>query len=170
MNSSHTAAADRLWQRFGEMFGARFFESFGPKPSESWTEAVKDLRHDQVKGALSRIRNSGSAHPPSLPEFISLAKNIQPYPERPAAPAPVHPLQGAANGALLSLLNQRGPASAECIRELIAAKNKIASTLPPDSDPAEVRDVLLGVFEQLWAPMPAAECAAILERHTRGAA
>jgi hypothetical protein len=118
------------------------------------------------------LGESGTDKLPTVNALWQISRGLRaPMPQRQAAPTePIHPLQAAANSALLSLLNQRGPASAECIRELIAAKNKIASTLPPDSDPAEVRDVLQGVFEQLWSPMPAAECTAILERHTRGAA
>lgn len=157
MNSSQTAAADRLWQRFGEMFGARFFESFGPKPSESWTDAVRELRHDQVKGALSRIRNSGSAHPPSLPEFISLAKGIQLQPQKQSVQEAMHPLQAAANSALLSLLRDKGPASQDCIKQLVALKNQIVGQLPMDSDIAEVRDVLQAAFEKRWTAMPEAE-------------
>lgn len=170
MNSSQTAAADRLWQRFGEMFGARFFESFGPKPSESWTDAVKELRNDQVRAALSKVRNSGAPHPPSLPEFIALAKNFQPYPEKQAAPVPPHPLQGAANSALLSLLRDGGAASEDCIRQLVAIKNRIVESMPLDADQAEVRDVLLGAFEKHYVAMPEAELQAVLQRRFPGAA
>lgn len=169
MNSSQTAAADRLWQRFGEMFGARFFESFGPKPSESWTDAVKELRHDQVRGALGKIRNSGSPHPPSLPEFIALAKNVQPHPQKQAAPTAIHPLQAAANGALMALQRDKGAASEACIRHLAQLKNQIVGQLSPDSDPAEVRDVLIGAFEKHWVPMPEAERAAAISRRFGGA-
>lgn len=81
--SGSESAADRLWLRFGEMFGARFAEQFGPKPSEMWIDAVKELRNDQIRGALRRILNAGAAHPPSLPEFIALAKNVSPPPPPP---------------------------------------------------------------------------------------
>lgn len=79
-------ASARLWDRFGEMFGARFYESFGSVPSQSWKDAVCELRADQVKAALSKIRNSGSPHPPSLPEFVALAKNVTIVHLAPSAP------------------------------------------------------------------------------------
>jgi hypothetical protein len=67
-------ASERLWDRFGEMFGARFYDQFGKDPSTSWKDAVKELRPDQVKAALTRVRNSGAQYPPGLPEFVAMAK------------------------------------------------------------------------------------------------
>lgn len=68
-------ASKRLWDRFGEMFGARFYDQFGSEPSRSWIVAVDEVRADQIKAALSKIRNSGSQYPPSLPEFLALARS-----------------------------------------------------------------------------------------------
>lgn len=68
-------ASKRLWDRFGEMFGARFYDQFGSEPSEAWTEAVTEVRADQIKSALTKIRNSGAQYPPSLPEFLALARS-----------------------------------------------------------------------------------------------
>lgn len=67
-------ASKRLWDRFGEMFGARFYDQFGSEPSEAWVEAVTEVRGDQIKSALTKIRNSGAQYPPSLPEFLALAR------------------------------------------------------------------------------------------------
>lgn len=71
-------ASRRLWDRFAEMFGARFYDQYGSDPSEAWTEAVVELRGDQVKSALTKIRNSGAQYPPSLPEFLALARSQRP--------------------------------------------------------------------------------------------
>lgn len=68
-------ASKRLWDRFAEMFGARFYDQYGSEPSEAWREAVAELRGDQVKSALTKIRNSGAQYPPSLPEFLALARS-----------------------------------------------------------------------------------------------
>lgn len=71
-------ASRRLWDRFGEMFGARFYDQFGSEPSEAWVEAVGEVRADQIKSALTKIRNSGAQFPPSLPEFLALARSQRP--------------------------------------------------------------------------------------------
>lgn len=76
------SASKRLWDRFAEMFGARFYDQYGSEPSEAWREAVTEIRPDQVKAALTKIRNSGAQYPPSLPEFLALARSQRP-------PAPV---------------------------------------------------------------------------------
>lgn len=69
------SASKRLWDRFADMFGARFYDQYGSEPSEAWVEAVAELRGDQVKSALTKIRNSGAQYPPSLPEFLALARS-----------------------------------------------------------------------------------------------
>lgn len=125
MSSSQTAAADRLWQRFGEMFGARFFESFGPKPSDSWKDAVKELRHDQVKAALVKVRNSGSPHPPSLPEFLSLAKNVRPVELQPHKPEPFDWYKGFGNHTLLKFLVKAPEVTDEQLKALVVRKNQL---------------------------------------------
>jgi len=68
-------ASKRLWDRFADMFGARFYDQYGSEPSEAWIEAVGEVRGDQIKSALTKIRNSGAQYPPSLPEFLALARS-----------------------------------------------------------------------------------------------
>lgn len=69
------SASKRLWDRFADMFGARFYDQYGSDPSEAWRETVTELRADQIKSALTKIRNSGAQYPPSLPEFLALARS-----------------------------------------------------------------------------------------------
>lgn len=159
-------AADRLWQRFGEMFGSRFFESYGPKPSKSWIDACKDLRNDQVKGALNRIRNSGGPHPPSLPEFIALARNIavqQPHYELEKPPLDVLACHG--NRCLyVFLMNKNAGASRPALAAMVAEKDRVIEQYRSvtQEDPTaslEIRDKLMEVFERLYEPRTAAEIA-----------
>lgn len=58
------------------MWGARFYDQFGEKPSDSWIEGVGDLTTLQIREALTKIRNSGASHPVSLPEFRAIARNV----------------------------------------------------------------------------------------------
>lgn len=135
MNSSQAAAADRLWQRFGEMYGARFFESFGPKPSDSWKDAVKELRPDQVRGALGKIRNSGAAHPPSLPEFIALAKNVKHQEFTKQAEKPVgDDFQLLGNRWLLGYLLKSAPIPDDVVPWLVELKNRIVEDFRNSGD------------------------------------
>lgn len=118
------------------------------------------------------LGESGTDKLPTVNALWQISKRLRapmPPPKQPAA-THVHPLQAAANGALLSLLRDKGPASEACTRQLIQIKNQIVSQLSADSDPAEVRDVLLGAFEKHWVPMPEHELAAAVNRRFGGAA
>lgn len=80
MNSS---LADQTWKQFGQMFGARWADQFGPKPSDQWASALHSLRSDQLRGALSKLQNAPIPYPgwlPSLPEFMAFARSIQAMP------------------------------------------------------------------------------------------
>lgn len=173
-DTNSSPAAERLWQRFGEMFGARFFESFGPKPGESWRDAVDELRHDQIKAALSKIRNSGSPHPPSLPEFVALAKNVR-LPE-PSAGAEFDVFHRLGQLAMLSFLRTNGAASEDSLRKVVAAKNEIITSArpsdrhkPSEAELREVSDVLEAAFKRLWAPMPAQQLAWHMDHYQHAA-
>lgn len=148
--TSNSPAAERLWQRFGEMFGARFFDAFGPKPSESWRDAVDDLRADQIRGALTRIRNSGSPHPPSLPEFVSLAKNISVQQQQAEPERVVDGTTAWANRCLLVFLVKHGPFDEAVLQRLVAVKNRIAAQRTDggisDEEGPEWRDAILAAF------------------------
>jgi hypothetical protein len=112
------------------------------------------------------LGESGTDKLPTVNALWQISRSLRaPTPQkRTAIPETIHPLQGAANSALLSLLNEKGPASEACIKQLVALKNQIVGSLPRDSDPAEVRDVLRAAFEKRWVPMPDVERLAIVER------
>lgn len=156
-------AATRLWQRFTEMYGARFLESFGAKPTDSWVDAMGDLSAQQVKGALAKIRNSGSAHPPSLPEFIGMAKGVMPEVVRSSAPK-IHmsPIASYGNRTLLAFVQSRGACSAESMTKLVHEKNRLCDAYEiicqdePDAC-QELRDKLIKVFESVWEQISDAE-------------
>lgn len=100
---------------------------------------------------------------------ISRKQRAAAIPQKQVAQQAMHPLQGAANSALLSLLRDRGPASEDCIQQLVAIKNRIVASMPVDADPIEARDVLLGAFEKHWVPMPEAERSSAISRRFGGA-
>lgn len=151
---SSSQAAERLWQRFGEMYGARFFEAFGPKPNDSWKSAVQELRNDQVRKALSKIRNSGSPHPPSLPEFLALARNVSPVPTTTTVVKDMDPAAISANWCLLSFMIDKGPFTEGVVTNLVATKNEIVrgylESVPEEREPLEdLRSVLKNAFGKI---------------------
>lgn len=163
-------AATRLWQRFTEMYGARFLESFGGKPTDSWVDAMGDLSPQQVKGALAKIRNSGGAHPPSLPEFIGMAKGVMPEVIRSSAPRiDMSNIARYGNRALMAFVQSRGGCSAASMPKLVAEKNRLCDAYEiicqeePDAC-TELRDKLLAAFDEVCEPVTEAERAEAIER------
>lgn len=151
-------AAERLWQRFGEMFGSRFFESYGQKPSDSWKEAVKELRTDQVKAALSKVRNSGAAHPPSLPEFVALARNVKPQAPRVEVPPAYDPFHGFGQRCLLQfVLHHEQQLDEQQLVRLAEVKNRIVEQHRADGDSGDAKEwgeVLLEAFSACLRSAP----------------
>jgi hypothetical protein len=50
-------------------------ETYGAEPSVLWENQINVLNDAQVKQALNRLLKGASAHPPTLPEFLALAKS-----------------------------------------------------------------------------------------------
>lgn len=161
--SGSESAAERLWQRFGEMFGSRFYESFGEKPSEMWIDAVKELRNDQIRGALRRILNAGAAHPPSLPEFIALASNVQPPPP-PPAPSKYDKYHAWGQRALFAYMQLRaspifaGPdpewrgVTPDELKRLVEVKNRFVEEMRAanvEGDVREWRETMFAAFQKI---------------------
>lgn len=168
-NSYAENASRRLWDRFGEMYGARFYESFGSEPSKSWTDAVRELRHDQVRVALAKIRNSGQVHPPSLPEFVALAKNV--VLQEPKVQGPqLSTVHAYGNRALLSWLRVKGAVSAASLRKIVAEKNRLCEAydlICRDEPEAsfEMRDKLFEAWDALREDISPDELAPAAERY-----
>lgn len=146
-------ASRRLWDRFAEMFGARFYDQYGSEPSGAWKDAVKELRPDQVKAALTKIRNSGSSFPPSLPEFLSLAKNV-------SVPKPVEErkpdfdyLHLFAQRCFLKFILTHGPFDESVIRAMVNEKNRLVAdyrsiATEDELTAEEVRESLFASFRK----------------------
>ena len=148
-------ASRRLWDRLGEMFGARFYDQYGSEPSQSWKDAVRELRPDQVKAALTKIRNSGTVYPPPLPEFIALARNVQP-------PKPVEDnasdydyLHCFAQRCLMKFLLTEGEATEPSLQSMLVEKNRIVENCRSIATEEkltaeEVRESLFKSFRKQW--------------------
>lgn len=126
--STNSTAADRLWKNFAEMFGTAWFDKFGTKANESWVSAVKDLRPEQIRLALTKVRNASPPYPswlPTLPEFMALARNAAPL--RPAsASMQLDDFTAFANRRLYEYLRLCGGVDEAMLPRLVAEKNRLA--------------------------------------------
>lgn len=85
-NSSTAAAADIVWREMAQMLGTRWGDQFGATPTPQWRESISTLRQDQVRGALTKIRSAPMPYAgwlPTLPEFMTMARAINPMPKAP---------------------------------------------------------------------------------------
>lgn len=82
-HGTSSLSVERVWKQFGQMFGTRWAEQFGPNPNDEWIGALGDLRPDQIRRALSKIRVAPLPYPgwlPSMPEFLAFARSIHVMP------------------------------------------------------------------------------------------
>lgn len=73
-----------LWTLLGQTWGAKFFEQYGSRANEAWSAGLASIPAEQAKGALFKLIGSGTPFPPTLPEFMALAKGCK--------KATVHPI------------------------------------------------------------------------------
>jgi hypothetical protein len=62
-----------------ELFGGRWLNTYGDKPTPLWEQACDQLGAEGLQRGVDALLASGSAHPPSLPQFLALcsAKEAQ---------------------------------------------------------------------------------------------
>lgn len=137
-----------------------------PRIEAYWRGLAKMPLSLFVRCVDQALGEAGTEKLPTVSTLWQISKRLRvpAPPQREATEARIHPLQAAANSALLSLLRDKGPASEDCIKQLISLKNQIVGSIPAESDPTEVRDVLLAAFEKRWAPMPDSERTAVFEK------
>lgn len=64
----------RFWDAMTQMYGTRWTTNYGQTPSELWTLGIDSLTQAELKTAYRSLLVNGSAHPPTLPEFMALAQ------------------------------------------------------------------------------------------------
>ncbi len=63
-----------IWKRMGAIYGYKWTSSYGEEVDSLWRRAMQSLPVDRLKVALGRMAKRPDAWPPSLPEFLALAK------------------------------------------------------------------------------------------------
>jgi hypothetical protein len=136
-----------------------------PRTEAYWRGLQKMPLSTFVRCVDYALGESGTDKLPTVNSLWQISRHLRSVAAAPPkAVEAIHPLQRVANGAMLKLLHDKGAASDESLREIVAVKNKICSQVPPDVDPAELRDVLIAAFEKLWQPMSAERVQAHTER------
>lgn len=69
--------AQRVWDRLGDWYGARFADQFGDIPSQDWCTVIDQTSNDDLVAVLVRVRQHHVTFPPTLPEFAALVKDVR---------------------------------------------------------------------------------------------
>lgn len=77
--------AQRLWDRLGDWYGARFADQFGDQPSQDWCTLVDNATNEELVAVLVLVRQRHVTYPPTLPEFSALVKEVR-VPRPPTPP------------------------------------------------------------------------------------
>jgi len=82
-----------FWTRMAEMYGHKWTSQQGDKPTALWSKAISGLSADELREGIRGCLANGHSWPPSLPEFMAMAKprkreNEGMYRALPQLPAP----------------------------------------------------------------------------------
>lgn len=69
--------AQRVWDRLGDWYGARFADQFGDRPSQDWSTVIDNVSNDDLVAVLVLVRQRHVTFPPTLPEFTALVKEVR---------------------------------------------------------------------------------------------
>jgi hypothetical protein len=69
--------AQRVWDRLGDWYGARFADQYGDQPSQDWCTVIDNTSNDDLVAVLVQVRQQHVTFPPTLPEFASLVKEVR---------------------------------------------------------------------------------------------
>lgn len=72
-----SARAQRVWDRLGDWYGARFADQFGDQPSQDWCTVIDQTSNDDLVAVLVQVRQQHVTFPPTLPEFAALVKEVR---------------------------------------------------------------------------------------------
>lgn len=146
--------------QLGVLFGGYPTFITPPRVEAYWRGLQKMPLSVFVRCVDHALGESGTDKLPTVNSLWQISRHLRAVssvPQRQAAAPAMNPLQRAASGAILSMLNSKGPASDAALVKIIALKNRIVSQAPVDADDDELRDVVMGAIEKLWEPM-SAEC------------
>lgn len=72
-----SARAQRVWDRLGDWYGARFADQFGDLPTQDWCTVIDNVSNDDLVAVLVLVRERHVTFPPTLPELVALVKEVR---------------------------------------------------------------------------------------------
>jgi hypothetical protein len=72
-----SARAQRVWDRLGDWYGARFADQFGDLPTQDWCTVIDHVSNDDLVAVLILVRERHVTFPPTLPELVALVKEVR---------------------------------------------------------------------------------------------
>jgi hypothetical protein len=69
--------AQRVWDRLGDWYGARFADQFGDQPTQDWCTVIDGVSNDDLVAVLVLVRERHVTFPPTLPELVALVKEVR---------------------------------------------------------------------------------------------
>ena len=94
---------DLAWFRLSEIFGDRWFGTYGEDAPQMWARQIMRLSNEQIAAGLdalsTKVNEQGQAYMPNLPEFVNACKPNDPYAGL-SLPAPEEPLIEARRSAI----------------------------------------------------------------------
>lgn len=74
--STSNPILERFWRSMGERFGKRWLDEYGPQPTRAWAELLEPWTADTIRQALDAMGEKAWQHPPTLPQFQALIRDV----------------------------------------------------------------------------------------------
>lgn len=154
-HATNSSTVDRVWQSLGQMYGSPFAEKFGPAEKNragEWADMLGGLRAEQIRGALTKIRNGAMPlYELDLPKFRQLANNTHPAHIEQRMVDTRNKFECFADTLMLNFLMRQPPTSKACLLAMIAAKDRIAQQYALiDSEEHVEPEVMRGSLHEAW--------------------
>jgi hypothetical protein len=154
-------AGEIVWKDFRETFGAAWLDKFGTYASDTWIGELKHLKSQQVRGALSKIRQYKPPYPgwvPNLPEFLGFARSLEVHQTvQRETTFKGNGVDMTANLILLQYLRRKGACTPQSLKEILRHKNICSEAFrgiitEEQVTKGEFQDALEKRWEEMWSP------------------
>ncbi len=118
----------KIWQTIADCYGARWNKSYGDLPPRTWCQLFKSLTNQQVAQAIPKLTEHYPHHPPTLGEFIEVARlGIA---RAPALRDPVDDMSHYATGAnkvMMAIVKEKNGVSDYVLDKLLNEKRRVVN-------------------------------------------
>lgn len=165
-----------LWERLGGMYGVdSLMRKFGESPPMEWVSALSAMNDAQMQNGLQQLAKAGSAHLPTLPEFLKACRESREF----ASPIPqvtdsrFDPWDIAANHHFLAYLRRcwangrtftapetqvlvtwKNAWARDCREDAVRTLEVPHGSMPVEEQMARWRDCMVRAWAQIGTPEP----------------